>query len=348
MKGRHYNTEELDRTPILEVAHLLGIKVGRGKNVLCIAHHEHTPSMRIYEGSNSWHCFACGKHGGVITMVRLKLGYSFQEACEWLIGNFYTSSCFVSGSPYRKYRNHVRQIRHEQPKQDENKVIKNTPDTELMEWIVNEGKLSAEARTFLFEERKFNPEVIRRQRIFSISKPEKFSSVLLEKFGKERCVNSGLFKEDGKVTYCVWRRPCVVFPFYDIDGCLVSLQARTYTKEKKGRYMFPFGLPIRYYNMNLLKYLEEDSKVYIAEGVTDCLALLSEGKNAVAVPGAQNVVLADTFPLEKFLLLMYPDDDAAGSKLFKSLSDILNRPIYRQKLPDGMNDYCDFHSAKLS
>lgn len=348
MKGRHYNTDELNKIPILEVAHLLGIKVGRRKNVLCIAHQEHTPSMHIYERSNSWHCFACGNHGGVISMVMHKCGYSFPEACEWLIGHFYTSSGFVLRSLQRKYRSQVVQNRNEQPRREEIKSDKNTPDAELMEWIVNMGKLSPEAKNFLFEERKFDSDVVSRQRIFSISKPDIFRNIVLDKFGKERCVNSGLFKDVGNVTYCVWQKPCLVFPFYDINGKLVSLQSRTYTKEKKGRYMFPFGLPIRYYNMNLLRNLEDDSEVYIAEGVTDCLALLSEGKNAVAVPGASNVVLADTLPLERFMLLMYPDEDEAGTKLFKSLSEIIKRPIYRQKLPAGIGDYCDFHVAKLS
>ena len=348
MKGRHYNTDELNKIPILEVARTLGIEVVRGKNVLCIAHQERTPSMHIYPTSNSWHCFACGKGGGVITMVRYKLNLSFQDACEWLIGHINISANYSIWRPQKKYLRSSENVYGRQKVTQEDKANRLAPDSELMEWIVDTGRLSPEARVFLFDERKYDMEIIKRQRIFSISKPEVFRKILLERFGKERCINSGLFKDYGTSIYCMWQQPCVVFPFYDIDGKLVSLQARTYTKEKKGRYIFPTGIPIRYYNMNSLKNLEEDSKVYIAEGVTDCLALLSEGMNAIAVPGARNVVLADTLPLEKFMLLMYPDDDEPGRQLFASLSEIIKRPIYRQRLPEGIGDYCDYHLSKLS
>lgn len=348
MRSRHYNTEGLEKIPIMAVAHILGIMPGRGKNVLCIAHHEHTPSMHIYEASNRWHCFACGKNGGVISMVRYKLGYSFQEACEWLISHFGTSVNYTVWKPQRKYRQPLVQvsIRQEIPK--EVKSPTNIPDSELMEWLVNEGQLSQEAKRFLFNQRKFKPEIVRQQRIFSISKPEVFSKILLDKFGKERCVKAGFFIDKGNYSYCIWQNPCMVFPFYDIDGHLVSLQARSYSKEKRERYRFLSGIPKRYYNMNSLKNLQENSKVYIAEGVTDCLALLSEGKNAIAVPGALNVVVTDTVPLDNFMLLMYPDQDNAGNKLFESLSKILKRPIYRQKLPMGIGDYCDYYISKMS
>lgn len=95
--------------------------------------------------------------------------------------------------------------------------------------------------------------------------------------------------------------------------------------------------------MPSLLELEPYDTVYITEGVTDCLAHLSEGHNAVAFPGAQSFSIQYAKLLEGFTLKMYPDSDSAGQSLYTKLSDALTTSIFRVDLPAGVKDYSDFH-----
>ena len=65
------------------VADRLGIKVKRRK-CLCPFHDDTIPSLTFYPRNNTYRCFVCGAHGGVIDLVMNKLHKSFPDACRWL------------------------------------------------------------------------------------------------------------------------------------------------------------------------------------------------------------------------------------------------------------------------
>lgn len=50
---------------------------------------DHTPSLKIYEGTNTWKCFGCGRGGSVIDFVMELFDLSFQQAVIRLSADFH-------------------------------------------------------------------------------------------------------------------------------------------------------------------------------------------------------------------------------------------------------------------
>ena len=245
----------------------------------------------------------------------------------------------------RSYRN-VRPTK--KPIPIEREVPAPVIDHELLEWIVSRGGLSELARTFLFNERKLSENVIDRCRIFSLNDEERFISKLISEFGENRCLDSKvIFKNKNGKFYCHFLFPALAFPYYDYEGKIVNIQTRTFSpKRPEDRFRNIHGLPVSIFNLNSLNGLNVGSTVYIAEGVTDCLAMLSEGHNAIAIPGANSY--KDTFAkyLEQFVLIMYPDNDKAGAGLYDRMSKSLKCSIFKREIPDGFKDYADYHISR--
>ncbi len=51
---------------------------------LCPFHSEKTPSFVVHSEQQIYHCFGCGRHGGVIKFLREYRKISFPEAIHWL------------------------------------------------------------------------------------------------------------------------------------------------------------------------------------------------------------------------------------------------------------------------
>ena len=80
------NNDELQKLrdlPIEGVAERLGLRVIRHKS-LCPFHDDHTPSLTFNVVRNSFRCYACGAHGGVIDLAIELLRLPFIETCRWL------------------------------------------------------------------------------------------------------------------------------------------------------------------------------------------------------------------------------------------------------------------------
>ena len=78
-----FELQKLRDLPIEGVAERLGLKVTHYKT-LCPFHNDNHPSLSIHVRRNSYKCFVCGAHGGVIDLVMQVLGKDFKEACRWL------------------------------------------------------------------------------------------------------------------------------------------------------------------------------------------------------------------------------------------------------------------------
>ena len=65
--------EKLRALPIESVAERLGLTVSRHK-ALCPYHDDSHPSLSFSPKANTFRCFACGAHGGVIDIAMHVLG----------------------------------------------------------------------------------------------------------------------------------------------------------------------------------------------------------------------------------------------------------------------------------
>ena len=176
--------------------------------------------------------------------------------------------------------------------------------------------LSAAARHFLFDTRRLDPRVIRWCRLTS------------------------------------WRdrqgTDWLQIPYYDREGKLVGLQNRNLTPGGEPRFKFPKGAQCGIYNLPVLNRLKEGEVLYIAEGASDCWALLSAGHKAIAIPSATLLKKDDLQPLlslnSKLLTQfhMYPDRDLPGERLFLQLQSLLPN-LTHHHLPPPCKDYSDLY-----
>ena len=181
--------------------------------------------------------------------------------------------------------------------------------------------LNEEARRFLFSERHLDERVVRWCRLTS-------------------------WKDRKEV-------PWLQIPYYDEEGRLVGVQNRNLVRGGLPRFRFPQGSECGIYNLPILKRLKPGDELWIAEGCSDCWALLSAGHKAIAIPSATLLSKKDKTLLssleasprggrEGVSFHMYPDQDAPGERLFLQLQKVLPTLVHHQ-LPPGCKDFSEYY-----
>lgn len=311
-----YEVQKLRDLPIEGVAERLGLKVSRHKS-LCPFHADTHPSLTYNVRKNTYRCYVCNAHGGVIDLAMHVLDSSFPEACRWLADAH--NVILTEWQPARK-----------QPKP------MHKPDTEWLAALVSVPTLNAEARDFLFRKRRYDPAVIRWLGISSISYPTP-------------CWRYGRPYYDA---------PSLLFPYRDVEGKVQNVQSRylgpSVPAGEIPRFRFPPGGECHIFNLPVLKLLKAGEPLYVSEGITDCIGLLSAGHKAIAIPSATLLNREDMQLLKSFGALnlhIYPDQDKAGEKLYTELLHVANQTgacMTRHPLPEGCKDFSDYWISQNS
>lgn len=114
------------------------------------------------------------------------------------------------------------------------------------------------------------------------------------------------------------------------------------------RFRFPQGSRCGLYNQPVLLRLRPGEPLYITEGCSDCWAMLSSGRKAVAIPSATTLhdaevrLLLDLHDRLATPFHMCPDADAPGERLFLQLRDLLPDLVHHH-LPPGCKDFSDYY-----
>jgi hypothetical protein len=137
----------------------------------------------------------------------------------------------------------------------------------------------------------------------------------------------------------------LVIPYFAEDGdSLLGIQWRYLGNDSRvPRFNFARGSKPVVYNLPVFGGLESSEKLYIAEGTSDCWALLSSGKKAVAVPSATTLAAASSHfqRVRKHQNLhIFPDRDMPGENLFIQLKSLAPH-IVRHQLPPGCKDFAE-------
>lgn len=292
---------ELNSLPIEMIAERLGLEVDRHKS-RCPWHDDRHPSLRFDVRLNRYRCYVCAAHGGVIDMVMNMKGCGFKEACEWLGGPM------VCGAMRHRGDDAIR--REAQGKEKEYKA-----DLPYLQTLVAHPRLNKEAQEW-FSSRRIDARVVGWCRLSSIDVPTP-----CWRYGK-----------------AFYDAPSLLIPYFGVDGRLMSVQSRYLGEEEKPRFRFPRGASCHVYNLQVLRLLHEGEALWITEGCSDCWAMLSSGKKAIAIPSASMLKEADLEPLRGLNLHMYPDQDAPGERLFWQLRSHLPQ-LVRHQLPSGCKDF---------
>lgn len=333
--------DQLQELDIEEVALRLGMDVRKHK-ALCFKHDDHDPSLSFSISKNLYKCWVCGVGGGPIKLVQDKNEWSFQEACVWLADQF--NIWWPENEVGKKMSQRTTKVFLK--KNDE---VSRPFDKEVYSWLIDNARLSDLANDFLFVKRHFKEDVIRDLKIKSVSFSEKVTEALINYFGEDRCLESGLLRDGKYGRYFYFYTPCLLFPYYEQDGRLVGIQSRYLGDNPKApRFQFMSAQKTRLFNLPVLNTMNRGDRMYISEGITDCLALLSNGLKAVAIPSATILPLEDLVLLKNYDLHMYPDQDLAGQRALLELRHFFVNhysTVKLEKLPEGVKDYCDYYTT---
>lgn len=367
-----YNIQKLRELDILQVADLLGMGL-RNKRALCIHHDDHHPSLAFNVKKNTCHCYSCGFSADTIGLVRERLNLGFSEACHWLADHF---DVYIADD---KYGNSARNAEKSADKkvltasdrrmaalrehfaethvshghlaessssgekngrcQSSAYVVQASVDVEFYQQMFRQMHLSESGQRFLFEERLLSPEALNICQIVSTEQ-----SVCMARVGR------GVF--DG---------PSLIFPYFDQDGRLVSVQSRYLGKKMAEssfdmdkvspdgakpkeipRFKFAPGSHRMIYGLDRLKDYPPDEPLLITEGPSDCWTALTLGFHAIAIPSATLFDRSFQGLLAGRNLHIFPDQDEAGLSLYFELKKALPSLVYHQ-LPEGCKDLSEYY-----
>lgn len=367
-----YDIQKLRELDILQVADLLGMGL-RNKRALCIHHDDHHPSLAFNVKKNTCHCYSCGFSADTIGLVRERLNLGFSEACHWLADHF---DVYIGDE---KYGNSARYTEKSADKKlltasdrrmaslrahfaethvshghlaesfssgERNRecpssayVAPSAVDVEFYQQMFRQMHLSESGRRFLFEERLLSPEALKVCQIVSTEQ-----SVCMARVGR------GVF--DG---------PSLIFPYFDQEGRLVSVQSRYLGKKKSEsssdmdkvslddvmpkeipRFKFAPGSHRMIYGLDRLKDYPPDEPLLITEGPSDCWTALTLGFHAIAIPSATLFDRRFQGLLAGRNLHIFPDQDEAGLSLYFELKKALPSLVYHQ-LPEGCKDLSEYY-----
>ncbi len=330
-----FEIDKLRSLPIEGVAERLGLTVKKHKS-LCPYHDDSHPSLSFSVSKNTFRCYVCGAHGGTIDLAMKVLNKPFIEACQWLANEH--NVILTEWKPAEK-----------KPR----KTV--APDIPYLENLVRKPVIHSEASDFLFAERKIDPRVVRWLGISSIQLPTPMSGAPYER--------------------SFFNAPSLLIPYLDYNGNLLSVQARYLGNQSSSslssalpRFQFPRGSKCTIFNLPILKLLKPGEPLFITEGVTDCMAMLSAGHKAIAIPSATLLTQKDIKMLKEFAkglaekanpstltlnptplnLHMYPDADIPGEKLYFQLVGVANEIgacMVRHSLPHGFKDFGQWWAA---
>lgn len=348
-----FDIQKLRELDILQVADLLGMGL-RNKRALCIHHDDHHPSLAFNVKKNTCHCYSCGFSADTIGLVRERLNLGFSEACRWLADHF---DVYIGDE---KYGNSARYTEKSADKKlltasdrrmaslrahfaethvSHGHVAPSSVDVEFYQQMFRQMHLSESGQRFLFEERLLSPEALKVCQIVSTEQ-----SVCMARVG------CGVF--DG---------PSLIFPYFDQEGRLVSVQSRYLGKKRPEssfdmnkasldeakpkeipRFKFAPGSHRMIYGLDRLKDCPPDEPLLITEGPSDCWTALTLGIHAIAIPSATLFDRRFQGLLAGRNLHIFPDQDEAGLSLYFELKKALPSLVYHQ-LPEGCKDLSEYY-----
>lgn len=348
-----FDIQKLRELDILQVADLLGMGL-RNKRALCIHHDDHHPSLAFNVKKNTCHCYSCGFSADTIGLVRERLNLGFSEACRWLADHFDVYIADEHRDTHRKdvkkavtaserrmasLRAHLAETHVSHGHPSSAYVAPSSVDVEFYQQMFRQMHLSESGRRFLFEERLLSPEALKVCHIVSTEQ-----SVCMARVGR------GVF--DG---------PSLIFPYFDQEGRLVSVQSRYLGKKRPEssfdmnkvsldeakpkeipRFKFAPGSHRMIYGLDRLKDYPPGEPLLITEGPSDCWTALTLGIHAIAIPSATLFDRRFQGHLAGRNLHVFPDQDEAGLSLYFELKKALPSLVYHQ-LPEGCKDLSEYY-----
>ena len=353
-----YELQRLRDLPIEGVASRMGLAVSRHK-CLCPFHDDHHASLSFSVRRNTFRCFVCGAHGGPIDLAMRHLGLGFVDACRWLADEHQ-----VIASSFKM--------------QDSGGPTPKPFDASRYERFFERPWLNEAARRFLFQERRLDPRVVAWCRLTSWRDRQGVSWLQIPYYSQDGRLtgvqNRNLTtpsKPPRGEAYEPQSPSEAPSPSKPTRGEACEPQspseAPTSSKPPRGeacephspsgemeggrslpRFRFPAGSVCGIYNLPVLRRLRPGDELWITEGASDCWAMLSAGRKAIAIPSATLLGYRDAELLTGLCreatvsFHMAPDRDAPGERLFLQLQQALPG-LQHHQLPPDCKDFAEYY-----
>lgn len=326
---------------IVEICERLGMRIDKKRNqsvCLCPFHNDHHPSLYLYKNSNQYHCFSCGEHGNIYSLIEKVKVCELYDAVKWIESEF-------------------PQVLQYKPK-----LIKINENNSLI--ISNPYELAYECYKDMDNDEKIKLDEFARNRVYEksfIENSEIFyakENKLINKFptkniearykleSKLLIKRVAVFDENVDNGYRDYFKERIIITLRDYYNNIVGFSGRAIADEKP-KYLFTKNLPkssflyrLNNAKSNILKYESKGKYIdlYLVEGIFDALRLESLGLNAAAVMGS-HLTDKQTAILEKFvdemqvkkipvLIHIFMDSDIPGLEgTFTTIKNILQSNI---------------------
>lgn len=291
---------------------------GRNKKCLCLFHSEKTPSMIIYDDTQSFYCFGCNSGGDVITFIMKIENLDYIEAIKFL--------CDIAGIKFPDSNNN----NQDHGLKLKNEIYKINRESALYYYkqlYVPKNTISRQYLHF----RGLDDNIIRR---FGLGfAPNSWNSLLnyLLKKGYDRNLleQAGVVSKNKNGKYYDVFRNRIIFPILDIRGNVIGFGGRVLDDAKpkyiNSRDTIVFKKSKNLYNMHTAKNNITDN-IILTEGYMDVISL-SNAKisNSIATLGTalteDQAILISRYT--KQVILAYDSDNAgklASSRAYQFLS----------------------------
>ncbi len=280
---------------------------------------ERTPSLKVYDDTGTYHCFACKESGNAIHFLRKYDGLDFIEAVEVLatqVGmEVPKNEIQKNDSKAIDINNRAAQIFYEQLKQDEGK--------KTITYLKNRG-ISGEVAKF------FNLG-------YSRIKPPLHES-LSKEFEEKDLTESGLFGKNDDGGFYDRFRDRLMFPIRNIKGECIAFGARLLDEKKdQAKYLNSpetktYKKKYELYGLYEIRQIDKrPESIFLVEGYMDVIGLFQSGvKNAVASSGTAFTIeqLRKILSYTNSIYIVFDGDEAGHKASWRALENAL--PVLRE------------------
>ena len=317
---------------------------GARMQTLCpIPTHSHSgkghPSLSIDLQRGLFHCFSRDEGGDAIRFYELMRGVPFSKAVREIasdlgIGAGGQRSLAFRAAPDREVPEQQEPLSVERLTAICERFLKVCRREEQMEGVNYLARRGIDAKTIrsaglAYFPRRAYRRVMRR---------------MMDAFALEELQRSGLFNALAHLTFYRHR---LLFPFY-VAGRAVYLQARTTAAGVEPRWHNMRGGVPSLYNVDALNDLPSGGIIYLVEGFTDTLTLLTHGFTAVGLVGAGGFREEWLAPLARFRVVAALDGDKAGERAsarYREMFAARGMRLAQLKLPSDVNDFFNHKAA---
>ncbi|MFL6227855.1 MAG: CHC2 zinc finger domain-containing protein [Pyrinomonadaceae bacterium] len=306
--------------------------------------HDHTgkgsPSLSVDTARGLFHCFSRGEGGDAFAFYELMHGVSFAQAVRGMAREL---GLGARGRPKPSLASRAAPDEAESeaeplPRERVEAICERfleacraEDQTEGVSYLARRGidaRTARRARIAYFPRRAYR-RVMRR---------------MLDAFPTGELQQSGLFNQRAHLTFYRHR---LLFPFLS-GGRAVYLQARTTAAGVEPRWHNMRGLVPALYNADALASLSSGTVVYLVEGFTDTLTLLTHDFAAVGLVGAGSLKPEWLAPLARLRVVAALDPDAAGQRAAERYEELFaarGMKLACLRLPSDVNDFFRHHPA---